>query len=316
MTKCSIKNENELTQPTHRLIECADRSWVASEEGLVKLTLGWCSYRRVWEASGRVRQGTVLVVHGLGEHGGRYARHVQRFIELGWRVVSLDLPGHGRSPGLRGHWKDWRLVVEGLYREVVEAGRLGPVALWGHSMGAMLVLAALFSFNVNLAWLWLSSPLLKPSYRAKIWQRWGAPALAVCLPWWVFSGGVRPEECFADAEETERVLSDPLMHGWITARAGADLLEMEHLIWSRKGSGLSCPLLITTAGLDSICPVVFVEQWIEKVRPGICAHVHFPHARHEPFNEQVHREPLWRVVREWILGNPGATDGLNRTVVA
>ena len=85
-------------------------------------------------------RGTVLIVHGLGEHGGRYAHVAAQLNAWGWRVMAHDHRGHGRSGGERGRiasddalQRDLSLVID-----AARAGSTGPLLLLGHSMGGLI----------------------------------------------------------------------------------------------------------------------------------------------------------------------------------
>lgn len=85
-------------------------------------------------------RGTVLLVHGLGEHGGRYAHVAAQLNAWGWRVLVHDHRGHGRSGGERGRiasddalLRDLSLVID-----AARAGSTGPLLLLGHSMGGLI----------------------------------------------------------------------------------------------------------------------------------------------------------------------------------
>ena len=85
-------------------------------------------------------RGTALIVHGLGEHIGRYAHVAAHLNAWGWSVVGYDQRGHGRSEGPRGRLgaddsllRDLALVID-----AVRASHGGPLLLLGHSMGGLV----------------------------------------------------------------------------------------------------------------------------------------------------------------------------------
>lgn len=85
----------------------------------------------------------LALVHGLGEHSGRYQNLVDYFVTRGYAIHSFDLRGHGRSPGPRGYfgsWDDVRGDVGSLLRHVVRTEGDRPLFLVGHSLGGLIVL--------------------------------------------------------------------------------------------------------------------------------------------------------------------------------
>ena len=94
---------------------------------------------QVWPA-GRPARGTVLIVHGLGEHVGRYA-HVARYLnEQGFDVAGYDHRGHGRSGGAKGRLGQVDDFVRDLGRvlDAVRARCPAPLVLLGHSLGGII----------------------------------------------------------------------------------------------------------------------------------------------------------------------------------
>ncbi|HJV95044.1 MAG TPA: alpha/beta fold hydrolase, partial [Albitalea sp.] len=100
---------------------------------------GLALHLRHWPVAGPAR-GTVLIVHGLGEHIGRYAHVAERLNGWGWSVVGFDHRGHGRSAGALGRLnrdddllRDLALVID-----AVRAHATGPLVLLGHSLGGLV----------------------------------------------------------------------------------------------------------------------------------------------------------------------------------
>lgn len=89
------------------------------------------------------RTGRALVVHGFAEHAGRYRPFAERLAAAGLETTLLDLPGHGRSPGVRGRIDDAEALADRLVARLADLGRDGtPVAAIGHSFGGALLLRA------------------------------------------------------------------------------------------------------------------------------------------------------------------------------
>lgn len=99
-------------------------------------------YQR-WLPEGGIRRGVVMIVHGLGEHSGRYSNLVERLLPEGYAVYALDHQGFGRSGGQRGHvgrFGDYAADVHRL-NAIVRGEQPGqPIALFGHSMGGLIAL--------------------------------------------------------------------------------------------------------------------------------------------------------------------------------
>jgi alpha-beta hydrolase superfamily lysophospholipase len=105
------------------------------------------AFVRAWLPAGATPRACVQIVHGMAEHGGRYARFATALNHAGYAVYAHDLPGHGRTaraPDELGHFADehgWRLALQSIHTVQVEmrARHPGlPLVLFGHSMGALL----------------------------------------------------------------------------------------------------------------------------------------------------------------------------------
>ena len=101
---------------------------------------GTTIYHRTWAPDGDAK-GVVLLVHGLGEHSGRYQHVAERLVDAGYVVAALDHRGHGKSSGKRVYVKSYDEFMRDLtqFRRMVESEHPGlPVVMVGHSMGSGL----------------------------------------------------------------------------------------------------------------------------------------------------------------------------------
>src|SRR5438105_9601504 len=103
-----------------------------------------------WPAAAPAR-GSVLIMHGLGEHIGRHAHVAARLNRAGWNVVGYDHRGHGRSGGAKGRLndgedlvRDLALVIDAVRVRIPEcaarrySNERGPLVLLGHSLGGLI----------------------------------------------------------------------------------------------------------------------------------------------------------------------------------
>jgi acylglycerol lipase len=106
-----------------------------SSDGLKIMTECWLPEQR---------KALVVVVHGYGEHSGRYRHVVKALAEAGYGVFTLDHRGHGKSDGLRAHFENFDQPIHDLddYVEIIRVRQKGePIYMLGHSMGALITLA-------------------------------------------------------------------------------------------------------------------------------------------------------------------------------
>src|SRR5690606_36074902 len=94
---------------------------------------------RKYVAPGTAR-GEVAIIHGHGDHQGRYVHVAEALQSAGYTVHTVDLRGHGRSPGPRGHTPAYRYLLDDIEALVGQMDPVRPKFLLGHSMGGNLVL--------------------------------------------------------------------------------------------------------------------------------------------------------------------------------
>src|SRR5215213_7879284 len=104
--------------------------------------------------------GTVVLVHGIGEHSGRYAHVIDALNRAGWSVFAYDQRGHGRSPGVRGVLPHPEALLDDLAR-VLDGIHANKLVLLGHSMGGAVAARFVAEERRKVDALVLSSPALK-----------------------------------------------------------------------------------------------------------------------------------------------------------
>jgi alpha-beta hydrolase superfamily lysophospholipase len=131
-------------------------------EGTFKGSGGLSLYYQSWYPHGQV-QAIVAIVHGLGAHSGLFNNAVQYLISQGYGVYALDLRGHGRSPGQRGHinaWAEFREDLSAFSQWIQEQEPNCPCFLWGNSLGGAIVLDYALRFPKGLQGVIVTAPAL------------------------------------------------------------------------------------------------------------------------------------------------------------
>lgn len=121
------------------------------------------SYYQAWLPETDVKA-VLLIVHGLGEHCGRYMNIVNHFLPLGYAVYGFDLIGHGRSEGRREVVERFTDYTDTLtvYFEMVKGLQAGkPIFLLGHSMGSLIAATYLLDHSADFKGAVISAPLVK-----------------------------------------------------------------------------------------------------------------------------------------------------------
>ncbi len=243
--------------------------------------------RRVWNPEGEP-WAELLVVHGLGEHSGRYERTGRLMAEAGLRVRSFDLVGFGATGGPRGHVDSWDVFLDQVEAHVGGSGR--PLVLMGHSMGGQIALEYALSTRTRPDLLVLSAPALGGGAG---WQRKAAPVIAALAGRLPVPNALKGEQLSRDPAVGEAYFSDPLVLTKSTAKLGAELFAAMDRARASLHQ-LDLPALVMHGGSDTIVPpqsTVILESVAERrLLVGL---------RHEIFNEPEGPEVVGEVV-EWI----------------
>ena len=248
---------------------------------------------REWVASGEP-WADLLIVHGIGEHSGRYERTGRLLAAAGIHVQAFDLRGHGLSGGRRVYvrrWDDFLDDVEVRLAAIREPGR--PLVLFGHSMGALIALTYACSDRPAPDLLVLSAPPLQAAVPG--WQRVLAPILGRVAPTVVLANPITADQLARDPAVGVAYFADPLVQPRSTARLGAQLFSAMKRANAQLGQ-LKIPTLVIHGGGDTLVPTAGSE--VLAALPGVERRV-LPGLHHETLNEPEGPEVVAGIV-EWL----------------
>jgi acylglycerol lipase len=260
---------------------------------------------REWPVAG-TPWASVLLVHGLAEHSGRY-EHVGGWMAAhGLRVSGYDLRGFGASGGRRAwadRWSRHHDDLEERLAAVRSAAPALPVALYGHSMGALVALGYIVADPPRPLpdVLVLSAPGVDSSLPR--WQKTAAPFLARIAPNLEVRNAFDGTVLSRDPSVAERYLSDPLNIHRTTTRLGADALAEQRRVLGAIDR-LSIPTLVLHGGDDRLVPAASSERFAGL--PAVTRRVH-PGLRHESHNEPEGEQVIAGVVA-WLRSVLESTD--------
>ncbi len=235
---------------------------------------------------------TIILVHGLAEHAGRYQRTGSLLAEAGFRVVAPDLYGFGQSGGDRGYVEEWGHYWDQIEVFVVNAKKNGAVVLMGHSMGGLLCAGYLAEQRPTPDLAILSAPALGGG---AWWQKKAAPIVARLAPKMMIPNGLNAEQLSRDPDVGEAYFADPLMVLSTAGKLGAALFSAQEHVLANLDK-IDTPALVMHGGADTIVParttVVFEDL------PGFERRL-YPKLRHEILNEPEGPE-LVSEIASWI----------------
>jgi alpha-beta hydrolase superfamily lysophospholipase len=239
-----------------------------------------------------------VLLHGLGEHSGRYDHLGRALAAAGRTTWALDHRGHGRSEGRRAN-------IERLEWAVADVGRLvdrlgGTVVLFGHSMGGAIAAVYASTNPAKVRALVLSGPALHLVTRPA-WQVWPVRALAAVAPG-AGIGGVGPKGLSHDPDVLDGFRADPLnWHGRPPARTAVEIYRAgcQAVPLARQ---LKVPLLMVHGEDDPIVPVASSRAYFAEVGSPDKELYVLPGMLHEP-HQELGKEPVIAHIVEWVLAH-------------
>jgi len=271
--------------------------------------------------------GVIQMLHGLGEHIGRYERFAHAAVARGFVVYGHDHRGHGRSEGERGYFADengWHKVVEDVRvvnDHIAEAQATKPIIMLGHSMGSFIAETFAMHYGERLQGLLLSGSswpqrmqLLPGRLLAKLESfrvgKRGNSALINALGFSAFNRPFRPvrtemDWLSRDETEVDRYVADPLCGGPFTCGLWLDFLGGLFELGSDNALArvpAELPILITGGSADPVggdkgmtrLAMHYMHTMHQRVKLKI-----YPDGRHEMLNE-INREEVTADWLDWI----------------
>ncbi len=280
-----------------------------SERGSLRLPGG---EERAWARwNPDAPNGVVVLSHGYGEHGERYAHTAKWLGALGWSMAAMDHKGFGRSGGPRGDAHGLAPFAEDLARFLAQERRPGlPLVLLGHSFGGLVALAAVLKQPAAADGLILSSPalVLRGYPRSVRLLRWLllrlAPHLSLELP-------NNKDLVCSDPEMVRRYWADPLCHRRVSAAYTEVFSEGFRLLLDHAGA-FALPMLVLEAGEDTVADPDAAQPFWSQIPAHLLERHRLNGFLHEVFHD-LRRSEAQDLASAWLArhfavpaGNPEA----------
>ena len=253
-----------------------------------------------WQPASGVKA-VFAIVHGFGEHSGRYMNIVNHVLPQGFAVYGFDLRGHGRSEGNRGHITDWSEFREDLQlflKLIRDHEKILPVILMGHSMGGLIVLNyILLNPDEEIKAVIASAPLLaQPAISPVLVMI--SKILSKIWPGFSIDTKLDVNSISRDPDVIKIYQEDPLVHSTASARFGTELTTI--MDWTQShAKDFNKPLLIYHGASDQLVPPAGSQTFFENVQIREKEMHMYPDGFHEPHND-IDKELVFRDIDQWI----------------
>lgn len=258
---------------------------------------------RDWPLAGGVKaRATVLIVHGLGEHSGRYAVLARQLNDWGFAVRAYDQYGHGLSGGPRGALSSDTRLLDDL-AVVLDATRAAmprhqPLVLLGHSLGGLVASDFVASGLRDVDALVLSSPAL--ALHLSGMQKALMRSLPKLLPTLRVANGVQSRHLSHDLAVVKAYDADALQHNRISARL-AGYMAQGGLRVQAKARNWCVPTLLLWAGQDKLVDPAGSQAFAEHAPDRLLQAQCFEQAYHAIFNESPElAAPVLARLGQWL----------------
>ena len=261
---------------------------------------GLTLFAQCWEPDTLPIKAVVCLVHGIGEHSGRYAHVAEAFGKKGYALFAADLRGHGRSEGSRGHAPSLEallLDLDTLLEKAAERYPNVPLFLYGHSLGAILVLHYGLKRKPAVKGILATSPALHSSLELQAVKVLAAKILGTLVPSLALASGLDVNAISHDSAVIEAYNIDVLVHDKISVGFGKELLRV--CTYNLKHAGeFPLPLLLMHGKEDAIA---FPSSSIEFAEPlvGRCKLVLWDGGFHELHNEPF-KDEVFKSMTDWL----------------
>ncbi|HUI72275.1 MAG TPA: lysophospholipase [Spirochaetia bacterium] len=255
-------------------------------------------FAQSWSPDGKAKA-VVALVHGLGEHSGRYPLLVEKLPAAGYAINGYDLRGHGKTGGPRLYASSFDVLADDVGKHIEQTRQRFPglpMFLYGHSMGGEQVLYYVLRHSPSLAGVVATSPLLAPGTPTSSGRAAVARFLARLVPKNIIPTQIPWDSLSRDQAVIDWTKKDPLCQEGVSLRLGMEVVRAGE--WISRQSKFPLPLLVLQGtGDQHVSPqktIAFAKQLTGDVTLKI-----FEDGRHELHND-LDREKVATLVLDWM----------------
>lgn len=271
------------------------------QEGNFKGAENISLYYQTWQPE--EPKAVIGLVHGLGEHGGRYMNVVNGLVPKGFAMYALDTRGHGRSEGQRGHVNNFDEVRRDIraYVELMQKEQPGlPLFLYGHSLGGLITLYYVLNHPEGLRGVIISAPALGKLSVSPILLGIGQ-VLSRFVPTAGLNTNLDATAISRDTAVVAAYQNDPLVHGKGSAKGSAEVVRAIQWV-EGHARDWKPPLLMFHGTADRLTSPEGSRTFFENVTIADKKYISYPDGYHETHND-IHYPQLLADLEAWLTAH-------------
>jgi acylglycerol lipase len=260
---------------------------------------GLSLYFQSWETDHNPK-GVICLLHGLGEHGGRYNYWAEKLNSAGYHCLLYDLRGHGKSGGQRGHvssFDDYLKDTDLLLDEAAAKFSGTPVFLYGHSLGGIIAVDYVLRRKPQLMGVVISALSVRTSLQEQKIKIILSQILGSIVPKGSLSSGLVPTTISRDKEVVQRYVDDPMVHHQVSFGWGKSALETINWI-DDNIEEWNLPVLFMHGEKDTLGYAKGSREIASRIKSD-CTLKIWPGLFHEVHNEPE-KDEVFNFLQNWL----------------
>ncbi|HVF24337.1 MAG TPA: lysophospholipase [Anaerolineales bacterium] len=259
-------------------------------------------YIRGWDPTNNRPKALLSLIHGLGEHTGRYLHVGKSMTDAGYALVGFDLRGHGKSGGARGHFPSLNAVTQDMRqfsKFLVQRYPDIPHFLYGHSLGGLLSLAYALQYPAGLNGVIVTGAALRSSLQEQKNKIAMVNLLGSVLPHITVPSGLDAATISRDEVVVKKYTNDPLVHDKTSLGLGkAALKAIEHCFSHAKE--FTPPLLIMHGADDKLTYPNGSEDFAKLAEPNHDVTLKLWKGLYHEIHNEPEKAEVFKVMVDWI----------------
>jgi alpha-beta hydrolase superfamily lysophospholipase len=277
-----------------------EESMMEHNEGVFQGSGNIKLYYQSWKPSTEPRA-IVAIVHGVGEHSGRYQNLLEPMTNNEYAVYGFDLRGHGRSPGQRvyiNNWTEYREDLNAFVKFIKEQEPGKAIFLYCHSLGSIIGLDYVLNYPKEVKGAIFSGTPFESTGAVKPALIALANVMSKFIPRLSMNLGLDITALSKDEAVVHAYANDPLVTRLATARFGTEYLKMTD--WTKQHiSEITVPTFFIHGEADRIAVAQAVSEAVKKITLAEKSLIIYPGGFHEPHNDYGHPRVMGNVI-EWL----------------